>query len=81
MTTQKSSSTANDSIADSNMVPTEVAPASPSSSGRSSQDHIRSNRYVPVSTDVAEGTLQGRYNSQVEAERAARLRIRHLLGQ
>lgn len=81
MTTRKSSSTANDSTADSKMVSIKVAPASAAGSGRSSQEHTEPDRYVPVSPDVAKGTLQGRYNSQMAAERAARARIRQLLGQ
>lgn len=81
MITQTPPSTANDSTADSNMVSAEMAPASPPSSGRSSQEHIESNRYVAVSADVAKGTIYCRYNSRVAAERAARVRIRQLLGQ
>ena len=84
MTSESPPSTANDSPADlaGTMRQTDVAPASPPRTGAStSPESTDGSQYVSLHADVATGALEGRYNSQAAAERAARLRIRRLLGQ
>ena len=84
MTSESPPSTANGSPADQagTMRKTKVAPASPPRTGESaSPESTDGSEYVSLHADMATGTLEGRYNSQAAAERAARLRIRRLLGQ
>ena len=84
MTSESPPSTANGSPADlgGTMRQTEVAPRSPPRTGAStSRESTDGSQYVSLHADVGTGTLKGRYNSQAAAERAARARIRRLLGQ